>query len=271
MWWKNLRKEGVMDRRKDGGGLLSGGAAIVTAVLFTIAAATSARGAPVVVPNSLASVEGNASLFTPFNLTAINVTTARYQEVFAASNFTALTGGGSITAIAFRPDGASGSAFVAPDVPLRIDLSTTSAAPDAMSTTFANNVGADDTIVRSGDVAMSSAFTGPAGGPKDFDIVITFTTPFFYDPALGNLLLDVRAAAGSRTTPFDAQNSTGDAISIISAFDQNATTGQQSSLGLVAQFTFGAAAPEPPVVCVGLSLLAGFGLFSGRRRGCSHL
>jgi hypothetical protein len=52
-------------------------------------------------------------------------------------------------------------------------LSTTSANPNALSTTFANNIGADDTVVfGAGALALSSAFTGPAGGPKNFDIVI---------------------------------------------------------------------------------------------------
>ena len=50
---------------------------------------------------------------------------------------------------------------------------------------FANNVGADDTIVHSGSLFLSSAFTGPAGGPKGFDILIHLTTPFTYDPASG--------------------------------------------------------------------------------------
>ena len=63
-----------------------------------------------------------------------------------------------------------------------------------------------------GPLALSSAFTGPTGGPKDFDIVINFTTPFLYNPFLGNLLLDVRNFGGGLTTQFDAQFTAGDAV-----------------------------------------------------------
>lgn len=79
-----------------------------------------------------------------------------------------------ITAMVFRPDaGGSGAAFSTTLSNIEIDLSTTSANPNALSTTFANNIGADDTVVfGAGALALSSAFTGPAGGPKNFDIVI---------------------------------------------------------------------------------------------------
>jgi len=52
-----------------------------------------------------------------------------------------------------------------------------------MGPVFANNVGADDTIVYGGltgaPLSLSSSFTGPAGQPKAFDIFINPTTPFF--------------------------------------------------------------------------------------------
>src|SRR5207249_8841041 len=100
-----------------------------------------------------------------------------------------------------------------PDI--QIDLSTTSAGDDGLSTTYANNVGADDTVVFTrGALTLSSAFTGPPDGPKDFDIIITLTTPFLYNPALGNLLLDVRNFGGGFTTVLDAvPNQTGDGVS----------------------------------------------------------
>ncbi len=79
-----------------------------------------------------------------------------------------------------------------------------------LSTTFANNVGPDDTIVfNRGPLALTSA------GTDLFDITINFDTPFLYDPALGNLLLDVRNFGGTpNTTPaFDSQSTFGDSIS----------------------------------------------------------
>jgi hypothetical protein len=82
-----------------------------------------------------------------------------------------------------------------------------------LSATFANNVGADDTVVFSGPLSLSSAFTGPSAGPKDFDIVITLQTPFLYDPSAGNLLLDVRNFSGGTTIQFDAEASDSDPVS----------------------------------------------------------
>ena len=104
---------------------------------------------------------------------------------------------GSITQIAFRPDATFGQAFSLVIANIQIDLSTTLAAPDALSDTLDGNVGADDKVVYAGPLGISSSFTGPAGGPKAFDIIINLTTPFFYYPSSGNLLLDVRNFSGA--------------------------------------------------------------------------
>src|SRR5205823_14144179 len=105
----------------------------------------------------------------------------RYQQVYSASDFTVFgTSPRFITQVAFRPDAIYGSAFNSTLFNVQIDLSTTTKAVDGLNQTFANNVGADDTIVHSGSLSLSSAFTGPNGGPKNFDIVIPLSTPFPY-------------------------------------------------------------------------------------------
>src|ERR1039458_5793798 len=94
-----------------------------------------------VVPNALTAVEGNSSNIIPFQSPDDRSTPMWSQQVYQASEF-----GGpiSIVRIAFRPNGDFGAAFsmTIPDV--RIDLSTTSVTPDTLSSTFANNLGADD-------------------------------------------------------------------------------------------------------------------------------
>ena len=220
----------------------------------------------VVVPNSARTTEGNTNNGYPFDLGQTGLTSQRYQQLYAASQFGS---GGLITQIIFRPDATSGQAFTSTLSDIQIDLSTTSAADDGLSTTFANNVGANDTVVFArGPLTLSSAFTGPPNGPKDFDIIITLTTPFLYNPAMGNLLLDVRNFGGGSTCSFDAVFTPADGVSrVFSLTGVNATTGSTDTLGLVTGFNI---VPEPGTAM----LLAGGGtllaLFGGCRRRQRH-
>lgn len=210
-----------------------------------------AQTASVVAPNADAATEGSSANGFPFNIGGFQ-TSERYQQVYLASQFSALgPTGGLVTQIAFRPDAAFGMAFSSTLPNVQIDLSTTAATPSTLSGTFANNVGVDDiTVFGPGPLTLSSSFTGPAGGPKNFDIIITLTTPFYYNPALGNLLLDVRVASfGSAvtTTFFDFDPSSGSVVG--RAFTGNSGVNSptadtvDNTGGLVTQFTF--AVPEP--------------------------
>jgi len=64
-----------------------------------------------------------------------------------------------------------------------ISLSTTSADWNTISANYASNIGPDNTLVFSGNLAQPWAF------PRTLHIALT--TPFTYDPSKGNLLLDV--------------------------------------------------------------------------------
>jgi hypothetical protein len=228
-------------------------------LLFACAAVAQAS---IVVPNSLANTEGGGNNNFPFDST----TSQRYQQVYAANQFSS---GGWITQIAFRPDGIVGKVFSVTIANIQIDLSTTGDAPDGLSTTFANNVGSDDTTVFSGALSLSSSDTGPAGGPKAFDIIINLTTPFLYNPGSGNLLLDVRniipATPSGGAGGFDSQLTLIDPVmSRVYSDDVNSATGTADTEGLVTAFTL---VPEPGTVgllAVGI-LLVVVGL-SFRRR-----
>lgn len=190
---------------------------------------TVSAAAPLVVPNSLATIEGNSNNAFPFSIAASSM---RYQQVFAASEFG--TQPLTITQITFRPDGPAGNAFSTTLSNVQINLSTTSAAPDGLSSTFANNVGGDDTVVfPSGPLALSSLDTG--SGPRDFDIVINLTTPFVYDPSAGNLLFDARNFSGGSTTAFDHQFTPSDPVSRVFGA-VGSSTGTPDTSGLVAAF-----------------------------------
>jgi hypothetical protein len=211
----------------------------------------SARAAAVVVPGGATSTELSEGTGSPFSIGNFGLSSQRYQQVYAANEFSGLAGGGEyITQIAFRPDPFAGAAFSAVLASIRIDLSTVATGPDALSAVFGENVGANDTIVYGGasgaSLFLSSSFTGPAFGPKDFDIVINLTTPFFYNPAAGNLLLDIRNFGGGTTTYFSATSASGDAMSRVFTFGSDAgsaVAGNIDSLGLVTRFT--TVVPEP--------------------------
>ena len=166
---------------------------------------------PLVVPNKWTRVEGDTgNLFPLFSDQPI-----RYQQVFDADQFSQLkNGGGLINRIAFRGHG-PGVPFTATVAQLQVSLSTTSSTPDNLSSTFSDNVGPDNTQVFSGPLQTAVTFTGDA---TNFQVVINFTTPFYYDPSKGNLLLDIVNSEGGVEVPPDQQELdgtlvTGDAIS----------------------------------------------------------
>lgn len=197
---------------------------------------------PLVVPNKWTRVEGDTgNLFPLFSDQPI-----RYQQVFDASQFSQLkNGGGLINRIAFRGHG-PGVPFSATIPQLQVSLSTTSNSPDNLSSTFADNVGPDNTQVFSGPLPTAVTFTGDA---TNFEVVINFTTPFYYDPSKGNLLLDiVNPEGGTEVLPLqqelDGTLVTGDPVSRVYNYGDatSATAGQSGGVdendtyGLITRF-----------------------------------
>ena len=192
----------------------------------------------VVSPGNLTAGGGPNSNLYPFSPSSIpNVRSMRYQQVYAASDFASVGGPITIRQIAFRPSEFYGSAFTGNVPDVQINLSTTTKAVDSLSPAFGDNTGADDTIVYNRGALALSSVGNDLGGYYAFDIVITFSTPFTYDPSKGNLLLEVRNFAGSFTTPLDAQRDPADSVSRVYATDVTAAVGVADSLGLATQFT----------------------------------
>jgi hypothetical protein len=186
-----------------------------------------AFGVSIIVPNDLFNVEGNGATTVPFDT---QTGTARYQQVYDASQFAPFgqfggigAGGAWITMLSFRVDvnNSMSQGFDTTLPSVQIDLSTTAKAPDALSPIFAQNLGADDTIVHAAG-PLSIRAGGPVG-PGAWDIVIPLTHPFFYLPSSGNLLLDVRNFGGGSTTYFDGSVTSGDSVSSVYAYTVDGT------------------------------------------------
>jgi hypothetical protein len=231
-------------------------------LLLLRAVSAAAQPVQVVVPNQLANVEGNSS--------ASDVLTAssfRLQMVFAASQFplsSAPNVTNSLTRISFRIDGASTFDVLSSFGGASVSLSTTPRGPDNLSPVFAENSGANRVTIYSGAIAIGGAHF-PGQSPEPFGNGFTAITPFYYSPAQGNLLIDIRGVGGQVLFPgaMDAQATTGDAVSWVFATSNLATVGTADTLGLVAHFDF-VVIPEPNLL---LLLLPGLAAAWFLRRG----
>ena len=230
----------------------------LVSLLLVSFAAGSARADEVVVPNAAANVEGNSSNCIP--LTGC-LGVARYQQVHANSQFAAIGGPVFVTELAFRPDGPAApfSSHTFSDV--EVILSTTTNGPDALSTTFAENLGPDATVVYRG--ALTLVATPDTNSPRDFSIRISLQTPFPFDPTLGrHLLFQFRNLGGEcsvvQFADAHAQVEPGAPVSRVFHFtsgdgpcvagDPNAPVANLSpgGLGLVTEFTYVDELEAPP-------------------------
>lgn len=237
---------------------------IVFALVVAFGSGPQGRADLITVPNVLENVEGNSSNPNPFGFQEI-----RYQQVYSNSQFVSFGGPRTITGMRLRLNGGDNSgALTTNPNRLRISLSTTSANPDALSNNFASNLGSDTVLVFSQFNPVISA-TGVGATPNPFNAVITFQTPFEYNPVDGNLLLEVRNAGFGTGLNFDAADVGGDPISRVFAIgNENASfaTGADS-LGLVTQFEFeSATVPEPSSFLLVFGMGAAMAVAGWRRR-----
>jgi hypothetical protein len=117
-----------------------------------------------------------------------------YQQLYSSADF---SGPIAISSISFEstqdvlyyPDGTYAATFGSPGpqtYDFTISLSTTDASLDALSTNYADNEGSGFTTVFNGTLTENLTDSGNV-----FDLVIPTSAPFEYNPANGNLLMDV--------------------------------------------------------------------------------
>ena len=229
---------------------------IAALAMLGLSAEATADEVLVVSPPGLDNVEGNLRrLSNPPPSTG-----ARFQNLYFASDFSGLPEGhNTIVSMAWRPD-----FTVTNDIEVTFDLELrlSTAAPGTLSSTFATNIGNDETLVYSGSITLQTdGAGGPPGGPRPFDYLFEFQTPFIYDPNQGNLLVDHTFFPPIPGAPAIDVQSMGGTHWVFGSHAGAATATIRDSSLPVTQF---AVVPEPSMFV--LAALALVGLRAGRRK-----
>ncbi len=160
------------------------------ACFLATCAAAVAQSQTLVIPVGAATTEGNTSNLFPWGRGGNGL---RLQCVYDSANFTAqgVAGPITITQLSWRPDAGTPRTWLATNYQTTtIRLSTSPLDYGSASTTFANNVGADETTVYSGPISWPAG-SSSAPGPAPFLVTVPLATPFVYDPTQGDLNVDI--------------------------------------------------------------------------------
>ena len=208
-------------------------------IALAVAMAAPVFGQSIVVPNRNAAAPGNdtsGSLAGPFSL--------RFQTVIDPDQFPGL---GPINITGFTWRAAPGTGALNVSLSGNIYLSTSpnwanSTGHPLLSTTFANNVGADNTLVMSPSNFTVTGAGCALPGPCPFANNIAFTTPFLYNRANGPLLIDAQLTtfSGSGTGEFDVIDcpNTSCVTNSVSAVPLGSAAGTLNAGGNITQITY---------------------------------
>jgi hypothetical protein len=186
----------------------------------------------IVVPNAYSETDGNAINSSPSG----DAGGIRNMLLLDASQFTSLSGPSYLTGFAYRPNSTPGASGPR-QATLKIFASTTQRSVATLSRSFVENLGDDYALVFDGALTLSSSNSPAQGNTLAFDILFPFTQPFRYDPAAGNLLLEVQIIE-SHGNAYSWDAVQGSTVAAGVGGSTTATTGQFGSLIPVIELSF---------------------------------
>lgn len=205
--------------------------------LLTLATAALAQS-PIVIPNGYAATEGNSSTGWPWNRGTAQI---RIQYIYDSSHFTNQGVSSPIVIDRLRWR-ANGGALGGTGTYSQVDVQLATCPLDyaAASTTFANNLGTNAVTTYSGPVSVS---TGAGTTPNNWYVDIVFATPFLYDPAGGDLTVDIATNAtgwaGTAGPAMDAQTTNSLTSRVYNLTSFTSPTGTfQNNVGAVLEVNF---------------------------------
>lgn len=209
-------------------------------MMKTFVIATAAIVAMPVGAVTLVSGTGTGSNNFPFSAPFGSNSGSRYQQVYAATQF---SGPININSVSFRRiNGTTLTTGIH-----TLGVSTTAAAVNGLSSIFNSNVGANNQTVFSG--ALAGLISGST-------LTFNFSSPFAYNPGSGNLLLDFQiASTGRGNSAFAANN--GDAGGVYSRQHDFGTATSGYGLQTTFDFSPASAVPEPATWAM---MIGGFGI-----------
>ena len=221
-------------------------AAIALLTLYTLFFTAQSRAGTIVIGNNL---PGDDRPFG-FKKSPTAVYLGKYQQIYAK---TAFPGATQITQIAFAEGQGLGDVDVT--YTMSIGLGVTARTPVLPGTGFASGA------VPVFNGTASAHITATA---RDFDFTITLDTPFYYDPAQGNLLLEITLIGGTKSELNNTYGYFGADIDhgkLARIYDTGTAITAQPYHGLTTRFTT-TPVPEPGV---GALLLVGAAVSIRRR------
>jgi hypothetical protein len=183
----------------------------------------------VVHPNAYASSSTGANNAWPF---AYTNGAGDYQQSFEGAQF---PGPIAISQLGFRYG--TDTVRSGGTVDCKIWLSYCAGPYNALSATFATNLGASPTVVFDG-IATVPQFTGDPATPNAFSFFIPLTTPFPYDPSQGDLLMTVetRVAGSTSWAAFERASGAGASRVYSNSGSTGGLSGTVDQIGLITLF-----------------------------------